>query len=170
LDEAFGLAVGAGPIRSSEAVADVPVLAESSDVSRAIRSAVIAQQTSRLRASGCEPVEGAQEKVGGGLPALVGKDLDVSQARVIVDADMDKLPADATHPGGAIPVDTVTDPADAPQLLDINVEKLSRRCVFVAPGRGSRRLEIPSPRQSVFSKDPADGGARNRAGSGDHHG
>jgi hypothetical protein len=98
-----------------------------------------------LRASGCEPVEGPREKVGGGLPALVGKDLDIRQPRVIVDADMDKLPADATDSGRAIAVDSVTDPADATELLGVDVEKLPRRCVFVAPGGRSRRLEVPSP-------------------------
>jgi len=123
-----------------------------------------------LNASGREPVEGTIQKVGGGLPPLVGKDLDVSQARVIVDADMDKLPANATDVGRAISVDAVTDPPDAPELLGVNVKKVPRRCVLVALGGWSRRLEIPPPRQSSLSEDPTHRGAGNRAGSGDHHG
>jgi hypothetical protein len=151
-------------------VAHLPAFTEPTDDSRPISTAVVRQQASGLNASGREPVEGPFQKVGGGLPPLVGKNLDVSDARVIVDADMDKLPADATDVGRAIAVDAVTDSSDTPQLLGVDVKKLPRRCMLVTYGRRARRLEIPWPRQPMTSEDPTDCRARNRAGSGDHHG
>lgn len=141
MDEAFGLPVGARPIGSGEAVAHLPAFAEPAEDSRAISTAVVRQQASGLNAPGREPVQRPFQKVGGGLPPLVGKDLDVSDARVIVDADMDKLPADATDVGRAIAVDAVTDPSDTPQFLGVDVKKFPGRRVLVrlGDGRGASR-------------------------------
>jgi hypothetical protein len=49
------------------------------------------------------------------------------------DADLDKLPADAARPGPPVPGDPMTDPADAAQFLDVEVDELPRLGLFIPP-------------------------------------
>src|SRR4029079_9270415 len=56
---------------------------------------------------------------------LVGEHLGVSQARSIVDGDVDELVADAGRTAAPIAMDAVTDYADFPQWFHIQMDELA---------------------------------------------
>ena len=58
--------------------------------------------------------------------------------------DVDELPADATNTSGSVAMDAMTDPADAAQLLDVDVEQLARS-VSLIPNDGLFGLETLEP-------------------------
>ena len=61
----------------------------------------------------------------GALLALVGQDLGEGDARGVVEADVDELPAGAAAPAGALAGDAVADPLEAAELLDVDVDQLA---------------------------------------------
>src|SRR5690606_13646340 len=91
--------------------------------------------------------------------AFIGQDLAEGDARMIVDGDVDELPADASAIGlaGAITGDAVTDPLKSSELLDIDMDHLAGTIAFVAPD-GLGRFEGPQTRQPRPFQHPADGG------------
>src|SRR5262245_54551429 len=56
---------------------------------------------------------------------LIGQDLDVGHATVIIDGDMHVLPADAAGPLAAIAMNSMPDAANAPERFDIEVEHVA---------------------------------------------
>jgi hypothetical protein len=93
LDEAFGLAVGARSVRAGEAVLDAELEAGSAEVSGAIARTVVGEQAADGDAVlGIEGDGGAQEG-DGGFGLLVGQHAGEGEAGVIVDGDVQGLPA-----------------------------------------------------------------------------
>jgi len=87
---------------------------------------------------------------GDGAPlALGGHNLGEGNPGVIVDADMDELPSDAAGVAlaGSIAGDAVTGSVKAAQLLDVDVDEVTRILPFVAPHRLGRfqSLEFVQP-------------------------
>ena len=85
--------------------------------------------------------------------ALVGHDLDESDARGIVDADMDELPADAemaVDRARISPGDAVPDRADPAELLDIEMDELAGMLALIAAHRlaGSKALSLFKPNRA----------------------
>src|SRR5271167_310447 len=88
LDEAFGLAVGAGSVGAGEAVLDAELEAGGAKVAGAIAGAVVGEQAANGDAVlGVEGDGGAQES-DGGFALLVGEHAGESEAGVIVDGDV----------------------------------------------------------------------------------
>src|SRR3954449_618722 len=81
---------------------------------------------------------GAPEEGGDGFLALVVEDLDVGQARAVVDADVHELPADPAAARRAVAVDAMPGPPDAPELLDVDVDQLAGQRTLVAVRRLGR--------------------------------
>ena len=61
----------------------------------------------------------------GALLALVGQDLGEGDARGVVEADVDELPAGAAALAGALAGDAVADLLEAAELLDVEVDQLA---------------------------------------------
>ena len=61
----------------------------------------------------------------GALLALVGQDLGEGDARGVVQADVDELPADAVVLAGALTGDAVADLLEPSELFDVEVEQLA---------------------------------------------
>ncbi|MDX6602769.1 MAG: hypothetical protein QOF13_1971 [Solirubrobacterales bacterium] len=87
------------------------------------------------------------QEASGGLAALVGKNLGVGQARMVVDGDMNELPPDKAHRlavamGAQLPPAVAGHPVagleDATQLLDVDVDQLARLLSLIAIGRLAR--------------------------------
>ena len=93
-DEAFGFAVGLGPVGAGAEVADAEGAAGDGVDRGAVGGAVVGDQPLDGDAvAGVVRDRAAQEPDrGGGL--LVGEDLDVGQAGGVVDRDVHELPAD----------------------------------------------------------------------------
>ena len=128
LDEAFRLAVGAGSVRTGEAVLDAELEAGGAEVSRAIAGAVVGEQAADGDAVlGIEGDGGAQEG-DGGFGLLVGQHAGEGEAGGIVDGDMQGLPAGELRATAATTVATNGD-------LLIGVMPLMSRCSR-SPGAG----------------------------------
>jgi hypothetical protein len=102
LDEALGLAVGAGPVRprgqvtraeGGEGSPEEPALG--------VGESVVGHDRLDPDAEAGEPGGGAGKEAGAGLAALVGQQLGVGQARGIVDRNVQVFPADAARPVAA---------------------------------------------------------------------
>ena len=74
LDEAFGLAVGAGSVRTGEAVLDAELEAGGAEVSRAIAGAIVGEQAANGDAVLGIEGEGGTQEGDGSLALLVGED------------------------------------------------------------------------------------------------
>src|SRR6266567_4851586 len=93
LDEAFRLAIGAGSVRTGEAVRDAELEAGGTEVSGAIAGAVVGEQAAdRDAVLGVEGNGGTQED-DGGFSLLVREHAGKGEAGVIVDGDVQSLPA-----------------------------------------------------------------------------
>jgi hypothetical protein len=99
---------------------------------------------------------------------LVGPDLGESDARVIVDTDVDILPTDpaAVALAGPVAGDAVADALETSELLDIDVDQLSGALSFVAT-HGLGGLQVAQPAQSQPPENPAHGGRRDAQFGGD---
>src|SRR5262249_54082499 len=104
---------------------------------------------------------GLEEGVGAAL-LLVGHDLGEGDARVVVDGDMDELPAEPFAPcspialPSAIAGDAVADAIDPAELLDVDVDHLARVLRLVAARRFARLqctdLIEPEPPQDATDR------------------
>ena len=72
-----------------------------------------------------------------------GRDLDIGQARGVIDSDVDKVPADAPVAVLSLSRDAMASTLDTPEFLDIQMQELARVLLLVAPRRLGRleRLE-----------------------------
>jgi len=88
--------------------------------------------------------------------------LNEGDARGIVDADVDELPADAMvaiDRAGIPPGDAMSDRADPAELLDIEMDKLARVLALIATDRLGR-LQRSEPVETEPTQDAADGRVR----------
>src|SRR4051794_41029987 len=103
---------------------------------------------------------------------LVRHDHGEGDARGVVDADMDELPAGAFTSGPCVALppavagDAVADLVEAAELLDVDVDELAGVLAFVAPHRLGR-LEVPEAAQAGALEDAADRSRRDPGGLGD---
>ena len=103
LDEAFGFAVGLRRVRTSAAVFEAHLQTSLAKLVGAIAAAVIGEQSADEDAVASEEVNRIPEEGDGGVGLLIGEDASEGQARVIVDSDMQGLPAKdvyVDHGGG----------------------------------------------------------------------
>jgi hypothetical protein len=77
-------------------MANVELFADRPEGPRHIRAAVGAEHPADADTARAEPGHGARQTRRAGWPELVAEDFDVGDAAVIVDCDVDVLPADAT--------------------------------------------------------------------------
>src|SRR5512135_707905 len=116
----------------------------------AVAGAVVGQDSFDLDAVSTVVGGRPEEEANGGCGFLVGEDFGVGEAAVVVDGDVDVLPADALMAfagfvgvGGVVVLLSAIAPAlacsslDPAELLDVEVDELARSGVLVA----DRRLE-----------------------------
>src|SRR5690606_25777024 len=84
--------------------------------------------------------DGGLQEGDGAFLAFGGHDPNEGDPGVVVDADMHELPADAACPAltGSIASDAVSDPVEAAQLLDVDVNELAWVLALVASHRLGR--------------------------------
>src|SRR2546429_4523499 len=140
LDEAFGLAVGAGSVRAGEAVLDGELEASGAEVAGAIAGAVVGEQAADGDAVlGVEGDGGAQEG-DGGFALLVGQHAGEGEAGVIVDGDVQSLPAGELRAAAPPTVATNGDLLIAGHALDVEMQQIAGSGMLVAhhPGSGGQ--------------------------------
>src|SRR3989304_3922162 len=95
LNEAFGLAVGLGRVGPGADVLEVEIAAGVAEVEGSVAGAVVGHDPFEGEGEALVVGEGGFEEGDGATLLLVGEDLREGQARGVVDADVDELPADA---------------------------------------------------------------------------
>jgi hypothetical protein len=99
---------------------------------------------------------------------LVWLDLAESDARSIVDANMDELPAgaSATALAFAVASDAVTGTVEAPEFLGVDVDQSTGTGIFIT-ARRLGRFEVLHAAQTGAFQHPADGRRRHAGAHGD---
>ena len=140
----------------------------------AVAGAVVGQQLLDFDPVAAVEGDGAAQEAGSGGCLLVVEDLGVGEAAVVVDGDMNELPAGDAGAApvdprlclrGAAAADAVADAADAAELLDVDVDQLAGPLALVA----DRLLEpdSPQPADPEPRQDPGDGRERHLQRLGD---
>src|SRR5216683_2027885 len=157
LDEALGLAVGLWGVWLGANVPEPAIAAGVAEVERPVARAVVGHHPGNADAQALVVGQGCLEEGDGALFLLVGHDLAEGEARGVVDRDMDELPADASAVAvaGSVAGDAVADPVEAAELLDVDMDHLTRRFALVANDRRSR-LQIPHTAEAETPQNSAD--------------
>lgn len=167
LDEALGLAVGLGRIGLGPDMLEAEVSAGLGEGFRPVAGAVVGHDAGDGDAEACIIGDRRLEEGDGAFLLLVGQDLAEGDARGVVNADMDELPAGAARLALLwIAGDAVPDLAEATELLDVDVDHLAGVLALVAPDRFGR-LDVLQPRQPGALQHPADSGGRDADLHGD---
>jgi hypothetical protein len=117
-------------------LADREALADSAPRQGFEDFAVIGEKPSGTDATSLVPEQRSLEEGGGVLLVFRLQSLDVAQAGVIVDADVDMLPSSLAFLSPPVSRDAMADASDdATQLFDIDVKQISGVGMFVAANR-----------------------------------
>ena len=144
LDEAFRLAVSAGSVGTGEAVRDAELEAGGTEVSGAIAGAVVGEQAANGDAVlGVEGYGGVQEG-DGGLALLVGEHAGKGEAGVIVDGDVQSLPAGELWAAAPPTVATNGDLLIAGHALDVEMQQIAGSGMLVAHDGRERNADDAS--------------------------
>jgi len=148
LNEPFGFAVRAGPVRSSAYVLDAQSSTSASEVVSGVTAPVVAEEFAHANAVQGEPSDCSFEESDRGAGSLVREYLDVRDAAVVVDRDVHVFPPLSDlrpHPGSIAPHHSMARPHEPGELLDVNVDEFTRPASHVTV-RWFRRFQ---PRQSI---------------------
>src|SRR5207248_4976683 len=102
LDEAFGLAVG---LRSIGPRTEVPGVMPATGIAKAVghvRRAVVGHHAFDADPALRKPVDRPPEETDRGRRVLIVQDFDIGRPTEIIDADVNRFPAEATDPAAAI--------------------------------------------------------------------
>ena len=114
--------------------------------------------------------DGGLEEGHGCFLAFARQDRHMGDPRVVVDADMDELPAGTACRIAAVARDPVSDTFDAAEFLDVDVDQLTRTVAFMASHRFSRLQGCqpvqPEPAQDTVNGRPGDAGFPGDLGAG----
>ena len=136
LDEAFGFAVGLRRVRASAAVFEAHVKTSATKLVGAIAAAVIGEQGANGDAMASEEVNRILEKGDGDVGLLIGEDAREGQARVVVDGDVQGLPAGMLVLTTAAAVTAPGDLLEAGHAFDVKMEKIPGKGMLIAHHRG----------------------------------
>ena len=125
LDEALGLAVGAGGIGPRAQVPDAELGASVCEATL-VAGSVVAQDALDDDPLVCVPGMGAAQKPDCRGPLLIAQDLCVGESRMVVDGNVYLLPADALRLLSLLAMDAMAGPGDAGKLLHVDVQHVSR--------------------------------------------
>ena len=166
LDEALGLAVGFGRVGLGAEVFDAELPAGVAEGEGFITTAIVGHDAGDGDAEALVIIYRRLEEGDGAVRLLVGFDFGESDPGMVVDTDVDELPADAAAIAlsGPIAGDAVADLLETTELLDVDVDHLAGRGALIAAYRLSR-FQVAYPIQSQPPQNTADGGRRHRSTS-----
>jgi hypothetical protein len=166
LDEAFRLAVGARSVGTGEAVLDTELEAGGAELVGAIAGTVVGEQAADGDAVlGVEGDGGAQEG-DGGFALLVGQHAGEGEAGVIVDGDVQSLPAGELRAAAPPTVAPNGDLLIAGHALDVEMEQIAGSGMFIAHD-GRSGMEMAPAVEMSAPEDATDGGGAEMGGLGD---
>lgn len=139
LDEAFGFAVGLWSVRSGEAVLEAEGRDGGSHGVGAVAGAVVGVDAFGLDAELLEEGERGVEEGDGTVSSFVREELSEGEAGVIVDGDVEELPAGPARVVVlAITSDAMAGARDARELFDVEMDEIAGMFTLVAADRWRR--------------------------------
>jgi len=123
----------------------------------AIAGAIVGEDTLNLDPALLIPGDSAAKECGGGFSTLVWKDFNVSDSRMIVDADVDVVVAAAALLASSIAGDPVADAIDACKLLGVEVKQATCLSVLVANDRRRWSIEKAQASKTCGFDNSSDG-------------
>ncbi len=167
LDKAFGLAVGARGVGAGEVVAKAELETGLAELAGAVGRAVVGEQGADVDTMLGVESHGLAEEVDGGGGLLIGEHGGEGETRVVVDGDMQGLPAEVGAAGAAAAaIATNGNPLKTGHSLDVKVQQVAGTRVLIALHGGSG-MEIAPAAEMGAAKDAADGGRTQSGGAGD---
>ena len=157
LDEAFGFAIGLRRVRACAAVFEAHLQTSLAKLVGAIAAAVIGEQSADDDAVASEEVNRLPEEGDGGVSLLIGEDASEGQARVIIDSDVQGLPARMFMLTTAAAITAPRDLLEAGHALDVEMEEIARKGMLIAHHRRPR-MQIAPAAETSAAQNAADGG------------
>jgi len=123
---------------------------------RAVGGAVVGEDAFDVDAVAGEEGDCAAQETGSGFGAFIGEHFDVGEPAVVVDRDVDEVPAGVAGPAAvdrdlalalSAAADAVAGTRNAAQILDVDVHELARPLTLVADG-----LLEPDPSEPAHPK------------------
>ena len=153
------VAIGLRRIGLDLDVLDAELLASAREGFRVVAAAIVGHDALDGDAEGFVVGDGGEQEGNGTLLFLIGEDIGKGDAGMIVDGDMDALPAGplATAMSGAPPGDAMSDAVEAAELFDSEMNDLTRLLTLVAWAR-RLRLQRREQAQPAALEDARDGG------------
>src|SRR5215207_5050716 len=131
LDERFRLAVGLRPAGTGVAAGDPELGAGARPGVRAVAVAVIAEHAFDHDPALAVPADGAVQEGDAVGRTLASQQLCVRKPGVVVDRQVQVLPAGVARAGESVAVDALADREEAAELLDVDVHELARPLALV---------------------------------------
>jgi len=158
LDEAFGLAVGLGSVRTGEAMLEAQLAAGLGEKFGAISGAAVGEEALNADAMSLVEVDGVVKSGQDTGSLFIREEGGESQARVVIDGNMEGLDTSAW-----IAVGTIASGADAglvktAKLFNIKMKELARSGAFVTHDRRPGRVEGSQAIEAVAAQDAGQSG------------
>src|SRR5215831_3160497 len=151
IDQCFRFAVGLWSPRAGVAASDAEFGAGLTPEAGAVSVAVVGEHAFNGYPVLTEPAGSAAEELGAGCGRLGREQLGVGESAVVVDRDVEVLPAGAAaQVAGRGTENPFADGPEAAQLLDVDVHELARAAALVAAHRAPLRTR--KPRATVPAK------------------
>lgn len=157
LDKAFGFAVGAGRIGTSEAVANAELGAVVAEQVRAIATTVVGEQAANADAVLGIKSHGVLEESDGGGGLLIGEQLGEGETGVIIDGDMESLPAGKLAATATAAIATNRNLLIAGHSFDVEMQHVSWEGMFITHHRRAG-MQVAPAIQTGALQDATDGG------------
>jgi hypothetical protein len=157
LDEALGFAIGLRGVGASPAMHDLQAPTGRAEAARDVARPIVGQDPPHAHPAGAKPAQGPAEKGTHRHPAFIGEQLHVRHARVVVDGDVEHLPADAPGAVGPVAGHAMAQAANPREFLGVQVHQVARGGVLVSPSHGRRGQPRP-PRHAHAAQPAGDGG------------
>ena len=157
LDEAFGLAVGLRSVGSGEEMFEAQLLADGGEALGAISRTLVGEDALDLDAMSLVEGDGLMERGQDAGSFFIGKKTGESQARMVIDGDVEGLSA-----GAGIAMRTVAGGANAglekaAKLFNIKMKELAGSGAFVTKDRRFGRIEGGQAVEAMTSEDAGKG-------------
>lgn len=137
LDQRLRFPVRLRPIGTGEAAADAVAGADEPPGAGAVGAGVVGEDARDDDALLAVPGERAGEEGGAGVAVFAREDLRVGEARVVVDGNVEEVPASAFAAPATVLEDRLADVPEAVQPLRVDVQELARALALVAEDRKS---------------------------------
>src|SRR5216684_1564589 len=157
LNEPFGLAVGTWCVRPRAPVAEMEPTTGGPEAARDVARAIVGQDATDADVMGPEPCHRSAQEAGHRRATLVPQQLEVADAGVVVDRDVEEFPAAALRLEAPLARDAMPEPAHAAELFRIKVQQIAGAGVFITLHEQWRGESAPAG-QAAPPQDPGGGG------------